>query len=116
MGDWYVMALICIVVGLLNVTAHWFPWNVFPSLSDGYGKPRRVLAYAYGSGVVLLGMVAWAIGAGEAVSPWAAVGAMALVTAAAGIGTLVGYAVDLAAEARAAAADMADIDERLAEM
>ena len=112
----YELGLICLVVALLNVTAHWFPWHAFPTLADAAGRLRRVLAYAYGCCVVLLGMVAWALGAAEAVSPWAAVGVLALVTAAAGIGTLVGYAVDLAAEARAVAGDMADIDERLSEM
>jgi len=116
MGDSFEMVLICLVVALLNVTAHWFPWHAFEALADASGKLRRVLAYTYGCAVMLLGMVAWAIGANDAVSPWVAVGAMTTLTAAAGLGTLVAYAVDLAAEARAATADMAELDERLSEM
>jgi len=109
--------LVCVVVALLQVAAHWFPWRVVPGAADAAGRLRRVWAYVYGTVTILLGMALWAglwslAGRGPC-SPWVVVGGLALVIAAAGLGTLATYAVDAAAEARAVAMDYEELAERL---
>lgn len=114
------LVLICFVVALLNVAAHWFPWRVVPGAADETGRLRRMLAYGYGVLTILAGMVGWALACalvGRAmVSPWEAVGVLALVVLAAGAGTAAAYAIDAMAEARALAADIAEYEARIPEM
>jgi len=122
MGDSMALAmvLICFVVALLNVAAHWFPWRVMPGAADERGRLRRMLAYGYGVLTILAGIVGWALAcvlAGRLmVSPWEAVGVLALVVLAAGAGTAAAYAIDAMAEARALAADIAEYEARIPEM
>ena len=70
----WVTLLICLIVALLNVAAHWFPWVTIPGAADGAGRLRRVFAYAYGTATVFLGMVAvtlvWSLSGRLTVSPW----------------------------------------------
>jgi len=111
----WVTVLICVVVALLNVAAHWFPWQVVPGAMDDEGRLRRLLAYGYGTGTILLGMVAvalvWTLAGREVVSPWLFVLVLAAVMAAAGTGTVAAYWVDLAGEHRALVGDMADLEQ-----
>jgi len=107
--------LICLVVALLNVAAHWFPWQVLPGAMDDDGRLRRLLAYGYGSATILLGMVAvavaWTCAGRELVSPWLFVLVLAAVILAAGVGTLGSYLVDLAGEHQVLLLDVADLEE-----
>jgi hypothetical protein len=109
--------LVCVVVLLLNVAAHWFPWHVLPGAADKAGHLRRLLAYGYGVLTILAGMGGWAIVctlAGHVqISPWMAVVALVLIVAAAGAGTIAAYAIDWAAEAKALSADVAEFERRL---
>jgi len=111
----WVTVLVCVVVALLNVAAHWFPWQVVPGAMDDKGRLRRLLAYAWGTGTILAGMVAvalvWTLAGRDAVSPWLFVLVLAAMMAAAGAGTVVTYAVDLAGEHRALVEDVADLEQ-----
>lgn len=111
------LVLVCVVVMLLNVAAHWFPWHVLPGAADKAGHLRRLLAYGYGVLTIVIGMVGWAAVCIQGqVSPWMAVMALVLIVADAGIGTVAAYAVDLAAETKALADDVAEFERRLGEM
>ena len=112
-----VTLLVCVVVALLNVAAHWFPWSVIPGAPDAQGRLRRLPAYAYGTGTILAGMVAlaiaWTAAGRTQISVWMAVLLLALVILAAGTGTLGAYLADRAAEHRALVMDMADFEARI---
>jgi hypothetical protein len=114
------LMLVCVVVALLNVAAHWFPWHVIPGASDQAGHLRRLLAYGYGVLTIVIGMGGWAtvcmLTAHIQVSPWMAVLALILIVVAAGAGTLAAYAVDLGAETKSLAADVAEFERRLGGM
>ena len=109
------VVLVCLVVALLNVAAHWFPWQVLPGAMDEAGRLRRLLAYAYGTSTILLGMVAvavaWTCAGRVLVSPWLFVLVLAGVILAAGVGTMASYLVDLAGEHQVLLLDVADLEE-----
>ncbi len=111
----WVTVLICVVVALLNVAAHWFPWQVLPGAMDDDGRLRRLLAYVYGTATILLGMVAaallWTLAGRALVSPWLFVLVLAAVIAAAGAGTAATYLVDLAGEHQVLILDVADLEQ-----
>ena len=112
----WVTILVCLTSALLNVAAHWFPWQAIPALADASGRLRRVLAYVYGTATIVAGMAVWIsamAGGGKTITPWGLFGVLVLIVAAAGLGTVAAYLVDELIERRALAQDLADIEKRI---
>ena len=100
--------LVGISVAQQNLTAHWFPWDAFEFLTDEKGMLKRVLAYIHGVLTILVGAtVAMAF---TETSPYVVMWWMAVM---AGLGTLLGYGVDLFKERQIHQRDADMIEELL---
>jgi hypothetical protein len=101
--------LACTVTFGFNFAGHWFPWRAFPFLVDERGELHRLLAYVHGTLSIVVGVVLaalWRSLAGEAsIDVWDAVLFYLCDVAAAGLGTLVPYAIDSWAHKRTLEAD-----------
>lgn len=112
--------MVCVLVTLLNVVGHWFPWTICPALADKEtGRLRRVYAYVHGCGTILFGYAVWAMAYAELeqsglVHIWEAWSMLALITAAAGLGTLWPRIVEWVRDRRHDREDVADYDQTIA--
>ena len=100
--------LIGISVAQQNLAAHWFPWSAFEFLVDEKGMLKRVLAYIHGVLTILVGAtVAMTF---TATNPYVVMWWMAVM---AGLGTLLGYGVDLFKERQIHQQDAEIIEEMM---
>jgi len=76
---------IAVIVGLLMWGGHHIPWSIIRSAIDENGLLRRPMAYAWGSGWILVAVWAWAARR----AAWDVALYVSIVTVAAGIGTMI---------------------------
>lgn len=108
-----ILIFVSLLVALLNVCAHWFPWAVLPGAADGRGKLKRLLAFGWGTFTIWLGFGVYAaavVWTGLTLTPWAYLGALSAVMTGAGLGTLAGYLVDVLHEFQARGQDIGDYE------
>ncbi len=93
------IAVAAVAPALTLAAAHWFPWGALPGR---HGAPLpRLVTYAIGTGVI----VGWAslLGLRFALTAWDALVLLWIVTASAGLLTLLAWAIDDWARAHAKA-------------
>jgi hypothetical protein len=109
--------LIYAIVALFNAAGHWFPWPVWPGVTNERGQLQRVLAYCYGVGSIVGGVilrcVLWLLMDVISVAVERVIGVVLLTVVAAALGTLVPYAVDEILEHKALVKDVEDYESSI---
>ena len=104
-----------VVVALANTAAHWAPWHLLPGTVDPSGRPRRLIAYTFGTTTILAGAILAAVIATETgaheIHIWTAVGTLTALVVAAGIGTSIPYLIDALTELAALRGDLNDYEQ-----
>ena len=98
--------LIVAVVGGAIGVGHYFPWHIIDSLVDKDELLHRTFAYAYGTGCILVGLIAYAVYH----RTWNAIPFYVLIVLSAGLSTLLPRGLARLAEYKALEADRHDLE------
>lgn len=101
--------LCAVVIGLLMWAGHHVPWHIVRSAVGDDRQLHRPLAYAWGCGWILVALCVWAARRGT----WEVAVYAALVTVAAGVGTLMPRLLGVLAEVGSLRQDRADLASTL---
>ena len=98
--------LVIVVVGGAIGLGHYFPWHIIDSLVDKNELLHRSFAYAYGTGCILAGLVAYAVYH----RTWNAIPFYVLLILSTGLSTLLPRGMTWLAEYKALEADRHDLE------
>lgn len=113
----FLVTVVCFLVALLNVAAHFVPWAIVPALVDPQGRLKRLLAFAWGTLTIWFGALictaVWAVLEWTVASPWVFLLILTGLMLGAGLGTAAAYLIDLIQEHEALRGDVADYEQAL---
>jgi hypothetical protein len=109
--------LVYLLVGLFNAAGHWFPWRMWDGLTNERGQLQRVLAYVYGAGSIVGGVILrcvfWLLMEITLVSVEQVIFVLIVTVVSAAAGTMIPYAIDEWIEHRDLIQDVEDYEQTL---